>query len=191
MQATYENNNPIRSAIADSWWVFLLQGIATVLLGVFLVIRPAITLILLVQFMGATFLVNGIFGLIAAVFGGLKQENRWLGLIISILGILAGLVVFLRPLFSTLLTELVIVNSFAFISLMIGIANIVRAVQLRDVLPHPWWLGLSGVASLLFAGFLLFHPLLSISVLIVMIALFALFGGIGLILLAFQVRRLA
>jgi len=46
------------------WWVFLLQGIAGIFLGVMLITVPSAALVSLVTFLGVFFLMNGMFSLV-------------------------------------------------------------------------------------------------------------------------------
>ena len=47
------------------WWLVLLQGIAAVIIGVFLLTAPGITLLFLVQVLGFFWLIGGILGIMS------------------------------------------------------------------------------------------------------------------------------
>jgi uncharacterized membrane protein HdeD (DUF308 family) len=84
-------------ALAKSWWLVLLRGIAAIVFGVLAFIWPGLTLLTLVLFYGAYALVDGILALIAAFTGGPKPVPTWWLVIVGLLGIAAGLVTFLWP----------------------------------------------------------------------------------------------
>ena len=47
------------------WWLVLLQGIALLILGALLLTNPAMTTIVLIQFLGIYWLVKGIFEIVS------------------------------------------------------------------------------------------------------------------------------
>src|SRR5947209_17942141 len=87
------------------WWLVLLEGIAAVIIGLFLLTSPGITLLFLVQVAGFFWLFGGI--LIVSIF---VDSSLWgWKLIGGIIGILAGILVLQHPIWSTLLVPAVYV----------------------------------------------------------------------------------
>src|ERR671926_13933 len=84
----------IKETLSHAWWLVLLQGITAVIIGGLLIAQPGLTVLVLVQFMGAYWFVDGIFKLIAALTGHTGAISRGWALLAGILGILAGLAVF-------------------------------------------------------------------------------------------------
>ena len=79
------------------WWVFLLRGIAAVILGLLALFMPGPALLGLVTFLGAFLVVDGIFTIISALQGrGVGSQWGWY-LFIGALGILAGFTAFYNP----------------------------------------------------------------------------------------------
>lgn len=78
------------------WWVFLLQGIAGIALGLLLITEPGATTIAIVTFLGIYWLIMGIFALVR-VFVDHSVPWVW-SLLVAIVGILAGLSVIKHPL---------------------------------------------------------------------------------------------
>ena len=75
MQATTSMplpHRPMLHALAKSWWVLLLRGIAAIIFGVLAFAWPGLTLVTLVLLYGAFALVDGVLSLVAAVTGGAK-----------------------------------------------------------------------------------------------------------------------
>jgi Uncharacterized conserved protein len=83
---------------SDLWWVVLLEGIATVILGLLLIIQPASTTGVIVMFIGVYWLIEGILSIVRIFTKPGKAPWFW-SLIIGILGIVAGIAVLGRPLF--------------------------------------------------------------------------------------------
>jgi hypothetical protein len=54
---------------SNVWWVFLLQGIAGILLGLMLIAAPGATLVTLVLFLGFYWIVSGVLSLVQVFVG--------------------------------------------------------------------------------------------------------------------------
>jgi uncharacterized membrane protein HdeD (DUF308 family) len=81
----------IGQVASSIWWLVLLKGIFAIILGIILFNNPGTTLIVIMTFLGAYWLVDGIFTLIAS-FQGKKENKNWgRGVFVAILSILAGL----------------------------------------------------------------------------------------------------
>jgi uncharacterized membrane protein HdeD (DUF308 family) len=98
----------------------------------------------LVLLFGAYALVDGAFGIVAAIRG--SSERRWLLLAEGIIGVLAGLIAFVWP----GLIALALLYVIAFWAVFTGILRIVTAVSLRWEIQHGLLLVLSDVLSVLF-----------------------------------------
>src|SRR5438552_1372609 len=95
------------SAQSNIWWVFLLQGVAGILLGLMLITNPGATVVALVTFLGFYWFFTGILSLVR-VF--VDRSVPWIWSLLSgILGILAGLIVLRHPLLAAITVPTVIV----------------------------------------------------------------------------------
>src|SRR5262245_10270352 len=74
-------------------WALGLSGAVSILFGIVILVWPDISLYALVLLFGAFALVRGIFGLVAAVGGDVKQGRGWL-VVSSLAGIVVGVLVF-------------------------------------------------------------------------------------------------
>lgn len=79
-------------ARAFPWGMVLIEGIFSLMLGIFLITAPGMTTIFLVTVLGFYWLIRGIFSLVAIFTGETGMHWGWL-LFSGILGILAGLLV--------------------------------------------------------------------------------------------------
>jgi len=92
---------------SNIWWVFLLQGIAAILLGLMLLTDPGATLLALITFLGFYWLITGVLALVR-VF--VDRSVPWLwSLLIGIIGVLAGIFVLNHPLLAALSVPTVLV----------------------------------------------------------------------------------
>jgi uncharacterized membrane protein HdeD (DUF308 family) len=179
----------LQSLASQTWWLVLLRGIAVLLLGIALLTNPAATVMILVQFLGAYWIADGIFTLVHALKGRKVAKNWGRGLFVGIPSIVAGLIIFSRPLASAILTVTFLVYLIAFWSMFFGINSIVTGIRLHKEVNNEWSMILGGIISTLFGILLLVSPMMSAMTLVWLIAVFALVDGIILIVLSFKVRK--
>lgn len=90
---------------ASLWWLVVLFGVAVLGVGVFFVASPHETLSTFTVIAGILLLVDGVFAIIASIFG--RGEGRGLLATIGVLSAIAGLVLIKKP-FGTLVVFILI-----------------------------------------------------------------------------------
>jgi uncharacterized membrane protein HdeD (DUF308 family) len=162
------------------WWVILLQGIALVILGLLLLTSPGATLLILVQFLGLWWLIQGLFQIISIFL----DSSLWgWKLFAGILGIVAGIVMLQHPLWSAILVPAIAIIILGIQALIFGVVELVQAFQ-----GGGWGIGLLGALSIIFGIVLLAHPLIGVAVLPFVLGGFGLVGGIAAVVAAFTLR---
>jgi uncharacterized membrane protein HdeD (DUF308 family) len=171
------------SRLAGPWWIFLLTGIAWLIIAwVVLRFTPAsvatVGVLLGVLFLVAT--INEFF--IAAVLPGW----RWLHVVMGIIFLFGAGWSFARPYdaFWTLASILGLLLIFR------GTLDIITSVSTREVNP-TWWLGLVVGILEIFLGFWAaqqYRPVQG-ALLLIWVGFFAIFRGISEIVVAFELRR--
>ena len=164
------------------WWIYLVQGIATIILGLLLIFWPMPTLILIVTFVGVYWLITGVFHVVTGIFGG-KAEHRGWTIAGGLLGTAAGIVVLARPLAATLLVPTVLILVIGVLGILIGLLGIAQAIRGGGWAPGIW-----GIVSIGFALILFSYPLMAVNVLRLILGIFGILGGFALIAIAFRVR---
>lgn len=172
-------------------WITGLRGLLMLLAGIYAVIFPAQALTVLVIFGGALLLIDGILGLWSLTFGGAKTGNYWFDVIRNVLAIVTGVLVLLSPFVATLLTATFLVYLVAFQSIFVGVMEIWVITREREHYARIWPVLLSGVLSVLFGVALLFWPVLSATVFVVVAGVFAIIFAIGLFGLAWRMHKSA
>jgi uncharacterized membrane protein HdeD (DUF308 family) len=176
------------SMLAKNWWVVALRGVIAILFGIALLVSPGLTIATLVLFFGAYAFVDGI-GAIFIAIQNRTQERWWVLLLEGILGVIAGILVFMYPSFATISAALFVLYIVSFWSIFTGVTAIVSAIQLRKEIEGEFWLGLSGVLSLLFGILLLImNPVDGILALVTITAAYAIVFGVMVLFLAFRLR---
>ncbi len=166
-----------------NWWVWVLRGVLAALFGVTAYIWPEITLGMLVLFFGAYVLVDGIFEVFASITNS-ELNGRWWLLLDGIFGIGVGVVTFLWP----NITGIALIYLIAAWAVVGGIFAIISAIQLRKEIDNEWMLVLSGILSVLFGVVIAVAPGTGALALVWIIAAYAIFFGILLIVFGFRVR---
>lgn len=165
--------------VARNWWTLALRGLFAVLFGIAAFVWPALTLAALVILFGAYALVDGLFALIGGI-----QTRSWFFIIEGIVGIIAGILIFIWP----GITALLLLTFIAGWAIITGIIEIIGAIRLRQVIANEWLLILGGVLSVLFDIILIAQPGAGALAVIWVIGAYALIFGITLIALAFRLR---
>ncbi len=165
------------------WWVFLLRGLLALAFGVLTFMWPGITLAWLILFFGAFAFVDGIL-LIWTAITDKTHENRWLLVLGGLFGIGAGIITFTRP----GITALALLVYIAVWAIATGVVQIVAAIRLRKEIKGELFLGLAGLASIIFGTILVLRPEVGALAVIWMIAAYAILFGVLLIALGFEMR---
>ncbi|HKX19851.1 MAG TPA: HdeD family acid-resistance protein [bacterium] len=170
--------------LARNWWALALRGLFAVIFGLIALLNPGVTLIALIYLFGAYSLVDGIFGVAAAVRAA-EAHNRWGWLLVEgIAGIITGLIAFLIP----GLTALVLLYLIAAWALVTGVLELLAAFRLRGMIANEWLLLLGGAASIIFGVLLIVQPGAGALALLWLIGAYALIFGILMLMLAFRLR---
>ncbi len=171
--------------LAKHWWVFLLRGIFALIFGILAIAMPGITLITLVLVVGIYLFADGVISLVTVFSGQTHGDDRWLVALQGVVGVVVGLIAFFMPGVSALGLVLAI----AAWSLVVGVLQIVAAIRLRKEISNEFWLGLSGLISILFGFFIIARPGEGALAVIWIIGIYAILFGLFLIAFAFRVRK--
>src|SRR5256714_2397042 len=130
-----------------NWWGVALRGAAALIFGVLALVRPGITVLVLVALVGVYALVDGVFALGTAILGrGRSGGSRGLLAVQGIAGIIVGILTFVFP----GVTALVLLWLIAAWAVITGVPAIVAAIRPPRALRGEWRLLLSRVLSVLF-----------------------------------------
>jgi uncharacterized membrane protein HdeD (DUF308 family) len=173
--------------LTDHWWIWLVRGIVAIILAVLAFAQPGATLEALTILVGAYFVVDGVL----SIFDGLGHQpegrSRWPLLIWGVISIVAGVSIFARPLFVSMLALTLVVGVWA---IVIGIITIVTGIRLREAIDSEWWLILGGIATVIFGVLVWVNPLAGALSIAYLIGIWALLVGVLDIILGFRIRGL-
>lgn len=165
------------------WWLFLLWGLLTVLIGLSFLFTPGMTTALFVLFLAAYWFVGGLF-VIGSLF--FDRTNAGMKLLLAVINIFAGVLILLHPLYSTVFALTFLVLFLGFWACFIGSVHLYHAIGAKDL-----GNGVLGVISLVFGILLLAHPFFAAALVPFVAGGFCLASGLSTIFMAYVARKAA
>jgi len=162
------------------WWLVLIQGLITLILGIFLLYYPYGTLLVLVTFLGAYWFISGLFGLISLF---VDRSNAGWKILFGILGIIAGIAILTYPLYSTFVVPYIFIIFVGVWGLIMGFMGIFAAFK-----GGGWGAGIIGILLIIFGCLILANPVVSTLLLPFLLGIFGIIGGIAAIIGAFMLK---
>ena len=171
----------LRRDRSSVWWVFLLQGIAGIFLGLMLITAPSATLVSLVTFLGVFFLMNGMLSLVQMF---VDRSVPWIwSLLIGISGIAAEVLIIRHPLVAALTLPTMIVIIFGVEGIVMGILEFIGGLTGGGIGSF-----IRGAFNLLIGLLLLSSPMTAALAVPLVFGVLLLVEGVALIILAFRTR---
>jgi uncharacterized membrane protein HdeD (DUF308 family) len=141
----------LRLAIQRHWLLFLIPGVAMVILGLLAAASPLIATLVVETFAGWLFLTGGFIGL-AALFTTRNAPGFVWTVIAAVLAILIGAFLVWRP-FAGLITLTI---ALAIFFAAHGVVQILTSLEHRHLFARSWmWTAISGIADLIIAGIII------------------------------------
>ncbi len=167
---------------ADWWWLFLVTGVVSLLIGAALIWFREETLTFVGIMIGLWILFFGIIRFLLALFGG-ESEGRVMLAVVGVLGIALGIIVMKNPT-ETIGIIAVIIGLFW---IVFGLIDVFQGVTNSD-LPGRWWTVLGGVVAAGAGVLLVFWTEPTVLVLALIAGIFLIIEGVLEIIAAFQVK---
>ena len=105
-QVSENNKTAVQEFCSQVWWLVLLRGIAVLALGGLLIAKPGLTAVVLVQFLGAYFLVDGGFAVIKSILGRKYIQGWAWGVLMGAVEVLTGIFIFGHPIAGTVIARI-------------------------------------------------------------------------------------
>jgi uncharacterized membrane protein HdeD (DUF308 family) len=162
------------------WWLVLIQGIITLILGIFFLYYPYGTLLVLITILGAYWFVSGLFALLSLA---MDRTNAGYKILFGILGIIAGLAILTYPLYGTIVVISLFVIFVGVWGLIMGFMSLFAAFK-----GGGWGAGIIGILLVIFGCILLANVFVSALILPFVFGVFGIMGGIAAIIGAFMIK---
>jgi uncharacterized membrane protein HdeD (DUF308 family) len=166
---------------SNIWWIFLLQGVMAIILGLMFLTAPGETLVAVVTFLGFYWLITGMLALVR-VFVDRSVPWVW-SLLTGIVGILAGIFVLHHPLLAALTVPTALVIILGVQGFIMGVLDIIGGFKGGGLGSF-----ILGVINILVGLLLLGSPLAAALAVPLVFGILLLIQGVGLIIWAFRVR---
>jgi len=163
------------------WWMILLQGLFSIIIGVLFLVSPGITVVVVIQMLGIYWLVSGMLTLVSIFIN--RHLWGW-KLFAGLIGILAGVSVIQHPLWSAVFLPTVLVFILGIQGIFYGIVYIIEAIK-----GLGWGTAILGGLSLLMGIILVSSPLFAAFWLVLFLGVASLLGGIVSVVYAIVVSR--
>ena len=169
------------TSVFHPWWLLLLWGLLSLVIGVMFLASPGITTIVFITFLGAYWLVSGIFSLASLAVD--RTDMGW-KILLAVLNLIAGIIILAYPLYSTVLLLIFLVILVGVWACITGGAHLYVAFSKKDA-----GNGVLGVISLLFGILLLIFPLLSAALVPFIAGIFAIVIGFAAIVASYGAKK--
>ncbi|MFM8239421.1 MAG: HdeD family acid-resistance protein [Actinomycetota bacterium] len=181
---SYDEERQMASAVGRNWWLLLVLGIVTVIVGIVIILRPAGSTYVIAILLAIYLLVSGIVSVIRAFGRGLPGGYRALLAISGIIGILLGLLMFRFGAEEKVEIFGIFVAAWFLVS---GVVQLVNSSQMSE---GKGWGIFSGIVYLLAGAVLLINPW-AVGIFVWICGIWLLVLGIFEIISAFSVKSLA
>ena len=162
------------------WWLVLIQGIITLILGILFLYYPYGTLFVLVTFLGAYWFISGLFGLVSLA---VDRTNAGWKVLFGILGIIAGVAILCYPFYSAFVVPYIFIIFVGVWGLIMGFMSLFAGFK-----GGGWGAGIIGILLIIFGCLILANPVITTLVLPFILGVFGIIGGIAAIIGAFMIK---
>jgi uncharacterized membrane protein HdeD (DUF308 family) len=173
---SYEEDKPLLDLLTRYWWLMACRGFVIALYGGLIFVRPYKTTLAFIILFTLYMLVSGLIALVLGFQSRTGPLRISAFLLPGAASVVIGLAVFTFPGLGVLA--------------LIGLAELLLAIQLRKVLRHKWALLLAGALSCLTGGSVLIRPIYIVFLDSWKVGTASLLLGTILIVLAIQMRHI-
>jgi uncharacterized membrane protein HdeD (DUF308 family) len=145
--------------LTTPWWLQLIRGLLALAFGFYAVSQPALTLVVMVQFMGAFLFVEGVVLFFFALTNRTGHTKKSFVILRGLLYVLAGVAVLAMPVLATVVTAAMLGWFVGFLAIFGGVMEISSGLRAEKDHPSDWSMVLLGVLSLVFGILLLSAPM--------------------------------
>lgn len=172
--------------VARWWWTFILRGVLAIAFGLLAFLAPGLGIGVLVGLFAAWALIDGATNLWEGIQRRTKDRSWWLSVLEGIVSLVAGVLALLFPVWAAATLVLLI----AVWAIVTGVFEIVAAIRLREQIQGEFWMGLAGVASILYGVVLILFPAAGALAIVWLIGGFAIAFGAFMIVLGWRLRAI-
>ncbi len=176
------------NAVGAVWWYFLIRGLFLLAAGIYMLLKPAQSLIAIAQVIALLLILDGVLAF-AAVFAGQAQSRLW-SVVRGTLLLAAGLFVLLQPALVSSVAIKTVIFIVAPLVILCGVFEISGSLKSegRDTEGKGSWFG--GLLTVFFGTLLILAPIFFGELIVSVMGGIAILMAVPLLLLAFKFRKL-
>ena len=161
-------------------------GVASIVFGVTVLLWPGISLLSLTLLFGAFAFVYGTFAIGAGLYLLAHRSTEWVPYVAAgAAGVIIGAITYLHP----GITDLALVYLVAAWAFIIGVFEIMAAIEMRGTIPGAVWLGLAGALSVVFGVVVAFRPGAGLLAILWVIGFYAILAGVTRLVAAYRIHQ--
>lgn len=112
-----------------NWWILLLEGLISIIAGIFVFALPGVTLVILVYLVAIWAIITGIFEFLASLMASWAAPGKIFIGVSGVLSVILGIVIFIYPLF-TITAAIWLIGIYA---LLIGLSLVFFSLKLKSL----------------------------------------------------------
>lgn len=164
------------------WWLLVLAGILSLVVGVVFLFKPGNSLAALAVIAGIFLLIDGILELADSFMR--STSNRGMVALLGVLSAIVGVLLIRHP-----------ISGVAAVAILIGIwliaAGVIRFVTAFEEYEHRGWYALAGILELIAGIIIVANPDIGYTTLAILVGIGFILNGIGMIALGWGVHKAA
>ena len=169
-----------------NWWLLLIKGICTIILGVILVLLPEKTIMVFSLVAGAMIGLSGLSLTIGAI-SHRRYNYEWTWwLLEGLVDLVIATLIILNPMEAVN----IIVFMVALWILIMGIIQIITSINIQYYLPGNYIFTIAGIIAVIFGVIIIARPTAGIQDLSIIFGIFAIIYGISQVYISILLRKL-
>ena len=161
-------------------------GVASIVFGATVLLWPGISLLSLTLVFGAFAFVYGTFAIGAGLYLVAHRSTDWAPYVAAgVAGVIIGVITYLHP----GITDLTLVYLVAAWAFVIGVFEIMAAIDMWRTLPGAVWLGVAGALSVVFGIVVAFRPGAGMLAILWVIGFYAILAGVTRLVAAYRIHQ--
>lgn len=168
---------------SNYWWLLAILGVLTVIVGFLALVYPGPTLLAVGLIFGIWLLIWGGFAIYRGIAEGGGTALKVFNVIIGVLGVLAGIVLILRP-GQSVVTVVLVIGLWWIIT---GILEFIQGVAVKE---YRWTNIILGLIGAIAGIIILAWPGIGLVTLVFIVGFTLIFRGTLEVIVAFQLRKL-
>ncbi len=167
------------------WPALFARGIFAIIFGILVAVYPGLSLALLITFFGAFAVVAGVTSIAFSIANRMTDSGWKMHCFEGVIGVLAGLAVFIWP----GLTGLLLLYIIAVWAIISGLAQFLASFKLPGGATQTIIMIIGGLVSIVFGAYVIYEPFVGAVAIAWLISAYAIIIGVLSLIVSMQMRK--